>query len=939
MQTFLHDVAASLLDKYGNNLSRLTVVFPGKRAGLFLEQALASLSEVPVWSPRYCTISDLFEEFSPYIICDNVEAVCRLHRAYKRQMEIACQSDPAVERPQELDQFYGWGEILLSDFDDIDKHLVDAGRLFANIHDLRSLDDTSYITPEQETALRQFFANFSVAATTELRQRFLRLWLHMGAIYDELRADMLADGKLYEGALQRMVVEQGVPETGQTFVFVGFNVLNEVETALFDQLLRRGQALFYWDYDVYYTSARSGRVHEAGVFLRQNIERYGNELDPSRFDNMSRPKEIVFVASSTETGQTRYIPDWLRQYMTEPANQTAIVLCNEHLLQPTLQALPAGQVNVTMGFPLSDTPVCTFIYELLALHTEGYDHSRHRFRYPYLRRLMSHPYAYVLTTAPEVGKPLSGTELLLNVIDAVKQVGVSISQRRKGGQDKPADILNAESVFKAYTLLNRILNLMDGEAPLLRVGDNMLCRIVRAVLQQQSVPFHGEPATGLQLMGMLETRVLDFRHILMLSVGEGYLPRTVSDVSFIPYSLREAFGLSTMRHRTAVYAYYFYRLLSRAESITCVYNNSSSGARQNEMSRFLRQLMAETTFPIRSCYLQASQMPSVTQQQIVFKNGQMLDKMRLSMVSHTVSPTALNTYTTCPMQFYYKYVQGLRVDPDPADGLDQLLFGNIFHRAAEKVYKHLAANKGIVQTEDIRTLLNNTAQALDPFVDSAFLEEFFKGGRVEYTGILIIARRVIRSFLIKLLTYDLKLAPISILGLEAPVKMTVDVEGTPISVGGIIDRLDHVISPEGRSIVRIVDYKTGSQPSSVNIPDMESLFKDTGQREHYAFQTILYSIGISRSIASDPASTINSDLSAVRPCLYYMPQLSAPQFESGIKIGGSIVEDVRPDAAAFMSRVGSLISEILAPSVPYTQTRNEATCRFCNYRFLCGKVG
>ncbi|MBO4906447.1 MAG: PD-(D/E)XK nuclease family protein, partial [Bacteroidaceae bacterium] len=864
MQTFLQHVAASLLEKFGNNLSNVTVVFPGKRAGLFLEQALAQTAKGPVWSPRYSTISELFSGFSPYTLCDSVEAVCRLHRAYKHRMELSAQQGDDVERPQGLDQFYGWGEILLSDFDDIDKHLVDAHRLFANIHDLRALDDASYITEEQEAALRRFFANFSVAATTELRQRFLRLWLNMGEIYDEFRRDMLADGVLYEGALQRLVVEQGIPQTNQTYAFVGFNVLNDVEMALFDQLRSRQQALFYWDYDVYYTSKRDKRVQEAGLFMRRNLERYGNELDSSLFNNLNTPKEIVFVTSSTETVQTRYIPHWLQKYRTTPDNQTAVVLCNEHLLQPTLQSLPSGQVNITMGFPLADTPVCTFVNELLALYTDGFDTRRRRFRYPYLRRLLCHPYASVLTLQAETENVLSGVELITHVIDVVRQVGVQIQQSRKLEQPSTADILNAEAVFKAYTLLNRILSLMTGEAPLLDVSDSVLCRIVRAAMQQQTIPFHGEPATGLQVMGVLETRALDFRHVLMLSVGEGFLPRNDSDVSFIPYSLREAFGLTTVRHKTAVYAYYFYRLLQRAESITYVFNNSTAGVRQNEMSRFLRQLMAETDFPIRHLFLQSEQQFSHPQEMVIAKTDDMLASIRESLTSHTVSPTALNTYTTCPMQFYYKYVRGLRVDPDPEDGLDQLLFGNIFHRAAELAYKHLKAKSRIVQAADLRNLIDSE-QMLDSLVDAAFEKEFFKGRKAEYTGILIIARRVVLRFLIRLLRYDLQHAPITILGLEQPTSMSINVGNDKLSIGGYIDRVDQITTADGQTLIRIVDYKTGSQPASNNITSFSALFKASGQKEHYCFQTMLYAISTARKLgihhSSSDISHSSSDIS------------------------------------------------------------------------------
>ncbi len=944
MQTFLQAVAASLLKKFGTNMSRVTVVFPGKRAGLFLDQALAELAGSPVWSPRYLTIADLFAEASPYTICNPIEAVCRLHHVYKQELLKAYPAQHADERPQELDQFYGWGEVLLADFDDIDKHLVDTHRLFANIYDLRALDDNSYITPEQEKALRQFFANFSIDDNSQLKQRFLKLWQHMGDIYDALREDMLASGVLYEGALQRMVVEEGYKADDTTYVFVGFNVLNAVESALFDQLNSQERALFYWDYDAYYTASRGMRQHEAGYFIKQDIARYGNELDASLFHNLSQPKDIAYVTSTTESGQTRYISQWLAEHQSARDNETAIVLCNEQLLQPVLHSLPKATVNVTMGFPLAETPVAGFINELMVLCTDGYDCRRHRFRPYYMTRFQNHPYAKRVAVDLSEACGLSGVEMISFVLGCVEKLGVYFS-RQQGGDGADTDILQTEAVFKAYTTLNKLLSLMRGDNALLRLqNDAMLCRVLRAALAQQTVPFHGEPATGLQVLGVLETRALDFRHLLMLSVGEGYLPRLVGEVSFIPYNLREAFGLTTQRHRMAVYAYYFYRLIQRAESVTFVYNDSNVGVRQNEMSRFLRQLLAETTMPVRHLYLQPA--PAKGKAQVaesVEKGDAIVQQLRL-MYDHSLgaerekgpgnlSPTALNTYTSCPMQFYYKYVKGLRVDPDPEDGLDQILFGNIFHTAAEQTYKHLTAHSRNITAEDIRRLLSPDDSTLDDIVDAAFKQDFFKEHRPEYTGILIIARRVMLKYLEQLLRYDMRHAPIKLLGVEASTAMTVSVDGMKFSIGGIIDRLDEVMENSGGQlmpVVRIVDYKTGGKIGRIS--SLDRLFKDTGQNEHYYFQTLLYAISVATSDGGLQAAG-----KAVAPCLFYIAQLTAPDYRPQLTVAKEPVTDAAALAPEFMRRVEALISEIFNPDVPFTQATKADTCHYCNYRTLCKK--
>lgn len=965
MNTFLHHVAQSLLQRYGTNLSRLTLVFPGKRASLFFDQALTELSDSPVWSPRYMTISDLFHEASPYTPCDPVESVCRLHRAYVQ----------IVDEPQTLDQFYGWGEVLLADFDDVDKHLVDAHQLFTNIRDIKALDDNSYITPEQEKALRSFFSDFSVEGNTLVKERFLALWNAMAQIYDELNASMRADGLLYEGALQRDVVEtlrrnrlagddeqQKEPEvlaSDTTFVIVGFNVLNDVEQALFDELQHRKQALFFWDYDVFYADPSSHERHEAGFFIRQNIERYGNELPPEFFHNMTAPKALTIVAASSENVQARYLPQWLKENLTETENRTAVVLCNEQLLQPVLHSVPeqVKALNVTMGYALSDTPVSSFVSVLLTLQTDGYDASHRRFRASALRAVTNHPFARLLDE-PLWHRHVEGSrDLLLYLLDLLTALGKHFADSQPAAEDTLSEAqrqalmqntLYAEAVFIAYTCINRLANLLTGEQPLLDVNEYTLRRLVNAVLLSQSVPFHGEPAVGLQVMGVLETRALDFDHLLMLSVGEGYLPKSVADTSFIPYHLKEAFGLTTLRHKIAVYTYYFYRLIQRASSVTFVYNESNAGTRQNEISRFLRQLQAETDFPIRHVRLQAasdvSPLPSITipkSADVMLALARRFDCTGLSKKERQgrlLAPSALNRYTSCPLKFFYRYVKGLTVEEQTDDDFDAIHFGDVFHRAAELLYLHLTAKNPVVRGEDIDAMLEMGGQRMEGFVSQAFREKYFDGRPEEYTGILTIARRVVLTYLYQLLRHDRRITPIRIIELEQPRTDIFHVEAAgktlELEVGGFIDRLDQVSdssNAEGR-LVRVVDYKTGGKPDVVQ--ELDRLFADTGQNEHYLFQATLY------------ATIVESQMhTAVAPCLFYVHKSGTDDYSPIITLAKHTVDDVReplstgeePLNVVFKKKLQSLIDEIFNPDVPFTQTKNPRTCEQCDFRMICGR--
>ncbi len=942
MKTFLEHVASSLLQRFGSNLSRVTVVFPGKRASLFLNQALAEQSSTPVWAPRYLTISELFQQASPLALADPIESVCRLHAAYARH----------IQDPQPLDRFWSWGEILLSDFDDLDKHLVDAASLFTNIADLHALDDNSYITPEQEEALRAFFRNFSLEENSQIKQQFLRLWEHMGDIYSDLHTSMRRDGVLYEGALQRSVVEQlrqarlagddseedcPLFTTDQrrqmTYAFVGFNVLNDVEQALFDELQARQQALFFWDYDTFYVD----HSHEAGHFLRRNLQRYGNELPADCFDNLRQPKQIELVSASSENAQARFVPQWLGQHLTPRENRTAVVLCNEQLLQPVLHSIPSDgkpeAVNITMGFPLADTPVFSFVVALISLQTEGYDVARQRFRSAQLRIARRHPFARLLDEQLWCHPVGEGPALLSYLLECLTALAPHFSE---DSTDIAAFYrqLYVEALFRTFTAISRLLDLMTSSSSPLTVSDHTLRRLLRSILQSQSVPFHGEPATGLQVMGVLETRALDFDNLLMLSVGEGFLPKTSSDTSLIPYNLREAFGLTTVRHKMAVYAYYFYRLIQRARHITFVYNESNAGTRQNEPSRFLRQLLAETDFPITAQRLQAPTKVITAEPIVIQKTPEILHWLHSSYdlrsqqpgeKAHVLSPTAINTYTTCPLSFYFRYVRQLTTEFDPEE-FNAVLFGLVFHKAAQLVFQKLTSAGDIVRAQDIEPLLENRGIALESIISQAFREEYFHDRPEEYSGILIIARHVLQTYLLQLLKHDLKLTPLRIIGLEKWYEMQLTIGDIEVRTGGIIDRLDEVQDPavEGGRALRVVDYKTGGTPGAVN--EMQQLFAQAGQREHYYLQTILYATIVATKQGLP-----------VTPCLFYVHRSGADDYSPKLRLARQQLNDVRPLQEEFLQQLSDVIAHIFDPQIPFTQTQNTQSCQNCDFAHLCGR--
>ena len=957
MESFLKLVAADLYKHTEGNLAHTAVVFPNKRAGLFFNEYLAQESESPIWSPAYVSISELFRSLSPWEVGDPVKLVCELYKIFRRE----------TQSTETLDDFYFWGEMLISDFDDADKNKVDTDKLFSNLQDLRNImDDYTFIDDEQEEAIRQFFQNFSIERRTALKERFISLWDVLGNIYKGFRESLASQNIAYEGMMYRHVIEHldvdKLPY--EKYVFVGFNVLNKVEHTLFTQLKDAGKAVFYWDYDEFYMKEnRQAVTHEAGEFIRRNLRDFPSPLSGELFKNLSKPKEVHYIASSTENAQARYLPQWIRNNLTTPEKETAIVLCNEALLQPVLHSLPAEvkHVNITMGFPLSQTPVYSFLIALLELHTHGFNFKSGRYTFQSVVTLLKHPYTRQLTGQAELlekeltrnnrfyplpgelGKdefltrlftPLSGNlNLCIRLSETLQQVAGIYQANTSGTEDTDAfNQLYRESLFKAYTTINRFRTLIEEDE--LTVQSETFRRLLVKVLSATNIPFHGEPAIGMQVMGVLETRNLDFRHLVLLSVNEGQLPKSGGDSSFIPYNLRKAFGMTTIEHKIAVYAYYFYRLLQRAERITLMYNTSSDGLNRGEWSRFMLQFLIEWPHPITRQFLEAGQSPQGTSPITVEKTPDVMRRMQSlfdvrANPKAKFSPSALNYYLDCPLKFYYRYVAGLSAPDEVSAEIDSATFGSIFHYAAEHIYKDLTTHGKVINKEALETLLRNEVKLQD-YVDTAFKKLFFnvpQNEKPEYNGVQLINSAVIARYLKQLLQNDLRYAPFTFIASEMEVDEPIDIQ-TPKGViksriGGIIDRMD---SKDGT--LRIVDYKTGGDEDTP--PHVESLFIPDKKRSNYVFQTFLYAAIMCRK---QPTMKI-------APALLYIHRAATETYSPVIQMGEprkpkEAVEDFSKYEKEYRERLQGLLEEIFNPEKSFTQTEIIEKCTYCDFKALC----
>ena len=958
MKPFLQAVAHDLYSRYGDDLSRTAVIFPGKRAGLWFDRYLYECAGHPLWSPAYVSVDELFGSLSSLEKESPIRTVCLLH-------EIFCRLTGSTEP---LDDFYHWGELMLSDFDDIDKNCVEADRLFVNLADIKDVENRfDYLSPEQRELLARFFAGLnSSTERTELKRRFIELWQAMGNIYKELHTALSTKGLAYEGMLYRDAIEHF--DTSQLaydhYIIVGFNVLNRVEQALFDRLKESGKALFYWDYDhYYYDNAR----HEAGTFVRENIARYGNALDDdgALYDNFAHLPQITYISAATDNAQARYLHTWLDTHLTDREEDTAVVLCNEDIATTVLHALPGDKlhnVNITMGVKLTQTPVYTLVSAYLNLHTKGYDETQGMYMLDHATALLSHPYIvrlypdaeplrhtlmrskriYIPATTAGIAEagighlfthPTDNSSLLASLATLISHTGRLFSE---GNEEDYLTQLGEEALFQVHRVVENFKTLI--EEGTLRIATKTLVRLMQRVMTQVSIPFHGEPAIGLQVMGVLETRNLDFRHIILLSANEGKLPKSTSEVSFIPYNLREAFGMNTIQRQNAVYAYYFYRMIQRAEQVTIVYNNGTDGLNKQEPSRYIMQLQVEFSGKLLSRELHSPSRPAPSEEIVVEQTADTRRKLqehfRYSPEKRPVfrlSPSTLNDYLDCRLRFYLKHIEGLNPPEEINADVDVAALGTIFHKSAELAYDRLTERSRTITKADIEALLKEEHH-LQGFVDEAFRTEFFHtepDAPLHYNGTQLIVRHVIGSYLRQLLRMDQRRTPFDYIESEKKIRQvhTVESHGTNLDIllGGTIDRIDSKRDESGHEVTRIIDYKTGG--SQKPIKSIDELFHRDKPRDGYVFQAFYY------------AYLMSSKYERIAPSLLFVRNTSDEAFEPHILIDKHPVEDFAVYRDAFAQLLHETINEIFNSDIPYTATTNKDACKYCKFTSLCGKKG
>jgi hypothetical protein len=963
MTYFLENIARSLHEEFGNTLNRHCLVFPNRRAGLYFLKYLAAGIEKPVWVPSILTINELFRSYSSLQTAGNEILLFELYKVYI-----------SLKKPGEsFDEFYYWGDMLLNDFDDIDKYLVDASLLFRNVLDIKNIDrQFGGLTEEQAEIVKRFWVNFNPDKPTNEKTGFLSIWAVLADLYTAFRESLKMQNLAYEGMIFRELAES----TDNDFVsderwdmvhFIGFNALNECEKALMTGFKKAGKARFYWDYDNFYIEG--SRFNSAGFFMKENLKIFGNDMPSGwSFNTMlsKRQPDVQrrIIDTSSDVAQVKLVSQLLEEIpdITEStAHHTAVVLADENLLMPVLTSLPEnmGDINITMGHPLKQTLVYTLLKHLMDLQRDAsVSDGVIRFGYKDVLSILKHSLisglleesenelvrSIVKTNLTRVPsemfsnsqslslifkKPLTPSDLSDYFKEILSLIALNDEKIRIESSDNSVQgNIRMEFIYRVVLSINRLETIVKGHDVIFTTDTYI--KILDRMLRMQSVPFSGEPLSGIQIMGILETRALDFKNLIILSVNEGILPAVSAGSSFIPFSLREAFGLPSVNHQESIYAYHFYRLLQRAENVTFIYNSNSEGLRSGEMSRFLIQMKYEDSLKPDFLDLNFEIKTPVNPGDRIERSDEhstMLARQYTGKdTGRLLTPSAINTWLSCRMKFYYRYICRLKEPDSVSADIDPAMLGNILHEVMRNLYQPYSGR--ILSSENLNEMIRNR-QFLSNVVNEAVNEKFKAGRSDSVSGGELIVRDVLLAYLVRILKADMSIAPIAIHNLEASFSFVLSVNDNNAQIniltGGNVDRIDTV-----NGVTRIVDYKTGSVSEIVS--SIDDLFADDRKKDADGWlQTLIY---CEAYLANKPGSI-------VRPSVYKIRKLNGGvtgdklRLKTGSRSDVSIENywDVREE---FLTGLRDLAGTIFSEDEPFVKTKDlRGKCSYCPYKTLC----
>ncbi len=974
MKPFLKQVAEHYYNK--GDIERRCFVFPNRRSMVFfmkwLSEAVADaqkagLDPKPLISPYMFTINDLYFKVGGCRQVDRVTQLLELYECYRSL-------NPKAES---LDEFIFWGDIILGDFNDVDKYLVEPVQLFTNVADYKQLQDNfSYLTQTQRKAIEGFISHFNDVSgrltvdldtdNPDVKGRFLQIWNILYPLYVQFNERLSSKGMAYEGMVYRGLAQRlktesaedvfkGVFRDGCSFVFVGLNALNECEKTLLRKLRDASKAEFCWDYSGDMIKDPQNR---SSFFMSDNVLEFPQaaEWDP---DGVTLP-EVNVISVASAAGQAKLLPDIIRS-----SEDSAVILPDEGLLSSVLNSIPESvrDINVTMGLPMKGSLLFSMMSDIAtvqmhAVNRKGgwlfyHKHVWDLFSNPLFKCAADDDSKELIRKVKESAKyyiPLSelqGTELM----DVIFRPVVTDPKSRDKEQihefaeyqktviraiapavaDDPEMALELEYAKEYY----RCVNLLQGHS--LEVLPLTYIRLLSQILGAVSVPFRGEPLKGLQIMGPLEMRALDFRNLVIMSANEGLFPRRSVSSSFIPPELRKGFGLPTYEYQDAVWAYYFYRVISRAENVWMLVDSRTEGLKSGEESRYIKQLEYHFGVPVRRYVVNTGDMGTVDVPEVK-KTQEDIEKIGQTVLS----ATAIQNYLSCEAKFYYATLKGLQVEEEVTEALDYGMFGTVFHDVMRAIYTaeeamdadfefdHAGKNESMLPsrlTHISQEYIKSWLQREDRIREKVKALIVSQLKTVEVSGRNLVVADVIVKYVVRTLERDLELLQtgghesFEILGREMPVYG--EFHGQRLK--GFIDRIDSFQPGQAR----IVDYKTGKvleDDEDIHDGNAEDIAKkifakDVAERPKIALQFYIYDLLLGKYDLVQGRKICNSVYSTAK--LFKDVPKTVPM---NVKFFDAVSE-----------RLKLLLDEMRDPERPFRRTSDEGVCTYCDFKNICGR--
>ncbi len=912
-KSFLYRIAQRFWQEKGEEVSKLSFVFPNRRAGLFFRKHLAELAGRPIFSPQILTINQLFQQLSTLQLADNFDLLFRLYNVYTAEQHST----------ESFDDFLFWGRMMLSDFNEIDQHLVDAQALFTNLQDLKEIEQHfEHLTAEETESVNAFVRNMHEGDVNVYKQRFVAIWSGLYPIYKRFREELRADNLAYMGMLQREALLPSPHREGD-FVFIGFNALTGVERRLMEQLRDAGQADFYWDYESAWVQDKHNR---ASLFCVANLRDF-----PSRYTlptvQLPTP-EIHLVQIASSVGQAEVVGKILTEAQTTDWTRVGIVLPNENMLLPIQHAIPStvDVVNITMGQPLRQTPVYSLVqaFSELALLSQA-----DQLYYKPLMRLLHHP--YVQAVAQEEAEKrqkamLQGNQVYLAVreleqyptlqpflclptvpraiLSHVRELILMLSKT-----ESLADF-DREYLYQTLLIVNRLESLLQQHAGI-TMANKTLYSIFLQLLESTSVPFEGEPLAGLQIMGVLESRSMDFDTLILTDVNDETLPGRASQNTYIPYDLRLYFGLPTTERQDAIFAYNFYRLLSHASTVYLLQNTQSSDHVSGEPSRYIYQLQYQYGIDLQTTAINPTPVVAQTEPVVVEKTPEVLAQISDVLTTKGISPSALNTYVRCSLKFYWQYICRLREADSIQEDVEANQLGTVLHAVLEELYGRPERPYKVCE-EDIKRFILRIEKT--PLVEACYKKTCYPQATADtpLTGRDLLAVYAVKQYVKAILEHDKTLCPFFYHASEMHVETTITTpQGNRVKLHGYIDRVD-----SKNEQLRIVDYKSGKEHTKR--PEANLLFDPSTAEvaDHYR-QTLLYAL----------LYTVNQPNTDCAAAIYYTrkqgSEMQHLMFDSFLSCQG------------ILDSLHAVLDDLHNPALPFTPTTNIKHCENCPFALVC----